>query len=78
MTLGSGVALVNGGDVRLDAARTTVSGDAFSIPVKCALRVVGIYNVPRQCGKGLCASAFAGRLLRWMSVASRGFSHSAW
>ena len=54
----SGVTLVNGGGVRLDAASTTVLGDAFSIPVKCARRVVGIYNVPRQCGEGTLCERF--------------------
>ena len=65
----------------LDAASTTVLGDAFSIPVKCARHVVGIYNVPRQCGDGGCVRAFAldGCSAGWHgdSVASRGPSHSA-
>ena len=67
MTLGSGVTLVNGGGVRLDAASTTVLGDAFSIPVKCARHVVGIYNVPRQCGEGVVRERF-----RWTDAPPDG------
>ena len=45
----------------------TVLGDAFSIPVKCARHVVGIYNVPRQCGEGAVCERF-----RWTAAPPDG------